>query len=65
MILVAESNKSSDESLLFDAIFIDVSGNIHEDGLSCPLPSFITEDALKKMYAALRERGKVYYEIIL
>ncbi|CAG9538654.1 unnamed protein product [Cercopithifilaria johnstoni] len=56
--------KVSDESLLFDAIFIDVAGSKHEDGLSCPLPSFVTEEALNKMYAALRERGVLALNLV-
>lgn len=48
----------SDESILFDSIFIDVAGCSQENGLSCPLPSFVTENALKTMHSALRDRGE-------
>ncbi|EFO17014.2 hypothetical protein LOAG_11489 [Loa loa] len=61
---VDELAEEEDESRLFDAIFIDVAGSTHEDGLSCPLPSFVTEDALKKMYAALRRRGVLALNVV-
>uniref|UniRef100_A0A915Q740 Methyltransferase type 11 domain-containing protein n=1 Tax=Setaria digitata TaxID=48799 RepID=A0A915Q740_9BILA len=61
---VEELVQQKDESLLFDAIFIDVAGSIHEDGLSCPLPSFVTEEALKNMYAALHKRGVLVLNLV-
>ncbi|KAM3725220.1 eEF1A lysine and N-terminal methyltransferase [Dirofilaria immitis] len=61
---VEELAEQKDESLLYDAIFVDVAGSAQKDGLSCPLPSFVTEEALKKMYAALRERGVLALNLV-
>uniref|UniRef100_A0AAF5PJ06 Spermine/spermidine synthase n=1 Tax=Wuchereria bancrofti TaxID=6293 RepID=A0AAF5PJ06_WUCBA len=61
---IKELLQQNDESRLFDVIFIDVAGGVHEDGLSCPLPSFVTEEALKNMYAALRERGVLALNLV-
>uniref|UniRef100_A0A0R3RJN4 Methyltransf_11 domain-containing protein n=1 Tax=Elaeophora elaphi TaxID=1147741 RepID=A0A0R3RJN4_9BILA len=61
---VEEVIQQEDESVRFDAIFVDVAGSTQEDGLSCPLPSFVTEEALKKMYAALREKGVLALNLV-
>ncbi|OZC10520.1 methyltransferase domain protein [Onchocerca flexuosa] len=61
---VEELVQQKNQSLLFDAIFVDVAGSTQKDGLSCPLPSFVTEEALKKMYAALHERGVLALNLV-
>ncbi|KAL3983093.1 Methyltransferase domain family protein [Acanthocheilonema viteae] len=61
---IEELVQKKDESLLFDVIFIDVAGSMQEDGLSCPLPSLVTEKALENMYAALRERGVLALNLV-
>ncbi|VDK85787.1 unnamed protein product [Litomosoides sigmodontis] len=61
---VEELVQKKDKSLLFDAIFIDVAGSTQQDGLSCPLPSFVTEKALKTMYDALGKRGVLALNLV-
>uniref|UniRef100_A0A183DRW9 STAS domain-containing protein n=1 Tax=Gongylonema pulchrum TaxID=637853 RepID=A0A183DRW9_9BILA len=50
--------------LLFDVIFCDVAGSSEHDGLSCPLPSFVTDDTLVAMRSALRERGVLVLNLV-
>ncbi|VDN06065.1 unnamed protein product [Thelazia callipaeda] len=56
--------ESHDEKFLFDVIFIDVAGNERGNELSCPLPSFVTEEALKAVCNGLRETGVLALNLV-
>jgi hypothetical protein len=42
----------------YDVVFVDVAGAMHDDGLSCPPASFITDDCLRHMHDALTPTGQ-------
>jgi len=41
-----------------DVLFVDLSTNSHEEGITCPPPAFVTEEALRLMKDSLTEKGK-------
>ncbi|CAI4223773.1 unnamed protein product [Auanema sp. JU1783] len=47
-----------------DALFVDIAGSSHDDGLSCPPASFLEDNVLKNMHNSLTQNGLLAMNVV-